>query len=153
MIVVHHHAAAVFERMKDIFAWIRANPARTAAIMGGITVFALACATPAILGAVGFSAIGPVAGSAAAAWQASMGSVVAGTLFAFLQSAAMGGAALGLFTGIGAAGAVVAVAAGVASPERVGEVVKTVRNFMDGVVNEVAQKVKGFFGWWSEKRD
>lgn len=70
-------------------------------------MFTLACATPAILGAIGFSAAGPVAGSIAAGWQASIGSVVAGSLFAFLQSAAMGGAAIGLFTGIGAVGGLI----------------------------------------------
>lgn len=54
---------------------------------------------------MGFSALGPVAGSFAAGWQAGIGgSVAAGSLFAFLQSAAMGGAAIGLFTGIGAVG-------------------------------------------------
>ncbi|KAL8792656.1 MAG: hypothetical protein Q9195_004716 [Heterodermia aff. obscurata] len=126
---------------------------KTAAIVGGIVISSLACATPAILGAVGFSAIGPVAESAAAAWQASMGSVVAGGLFSFLQSAAMGGAAMGVFTGIGTAGAVVAVAAGLASPERVGEVIETVRSFSEGVVNGVAEKVKGFLGWLNERKD
>lgn len=55
--------------------------------------------------------MGPVAGSIAAGWQASMGGyVVAGSLFAYLQSAAMGGAAIGLFAGIGAVGGVAAVA-------------------------------------------
>ena len=133
--------------MRDISAWIRANPTRTAGIVGGITIFALACATPAILGAVGFSAIGPVAGSAAAAWQASMGSVVAGSLFPFLQSAAMGGAAMGVFTGIGAAGAAVAIAAGLASPDRAGEIAEAVRGSCEGVVNNVAERFRGFFGW------
>lgn len=69
-----------------------------------VILFALACASPAILAAMGFSAVGPVAGSFAAGWQAGIGSVAAGSLFAFLQSAAMGGAAIGLFTGIGAVG-------------------------------------------------
>lgn len=53
---------------------------------------------------MGFSALGPVAGSFAAGWQAGIGYVATGSLFAFLQSAAMGGAAIGLFTGIGAVG-------------------------------------------------
>lgn len=39
-----------------------------------------------------------------------MGTVAAGSLFAFLQSAAMGGAAIGLFAGIGVLGGLVAVA-------------------------------------------
>ena len=133
--------------MRDISAWIREHPTRVAGMVGGITIFSLACATPAILGAVGFSAIGPVAGSAAAAWQASMGSVAAGSLFPFLQSAAMGGAAMGVFTGIGAAGAAVAIAAGLGSPERIGEVLEAVKGSCEGVVNNVAEKLRGFFGW------
>lgn len=51
---------------------------------------------------IGFSAAGPVAGSVAAGWQGSIGLVQAGSLFAWCQSAAMGGAAV---TGIIAAGA------------------------------------------------
>ena len=150
---MHHHAAAVLERLKDTSAWIRANPNRTAGIGGGITISLLACATPAVLNAVGFSSIGPVAGSAAAAWQASIGSVAAGTLFSFLQGAAMGGAALGVITSIGAAGAAVAVATALLSSEKVRKVAKAVRNFVEGVVNGIAEKVKGFFGWLWERRD
>ncbi|KAF1978490.1 hypothetical protein BU23DRAFT_366661, partial [Bimuria novae-zelandiae CBS 107.79] len=52
---------------------------------------------PHILGAIGFSAAGPVAGNAAAAWQTSIGPVAAGSSFAFLQSVAMGGAAASAF--------------------------------------------------------
>jgi hypothetical protein len=67
-----------------------------------------------VLGAIGFAAAGPVAGSAAAAWQSSIGLVEAGSIFAWCQSAAMGGAAVGgiLATGLGGAG--VAVGATVA---------------------------------------
>ena len=83
--------------------------------MFGIIIFALSCAMPAILGALGFGVSGPVLGSIAAGWQASMGTVAAGSLFVFLQSAAMGGAAMGLFTGIGALGAVMAVGGGLAT--------------------------------------
>ena len=64
----------------------------------GITI------VPVILPAIGFSAIGPVAESIAAAWQSSIGIVAAGTPFAFLQGAAMGGAAAGVFYGAGFAG-------------------------------------------------
>jgi len=39
----------------------------------------------------GMGAAGPIAGTAAAAAQASIGNVVAGSIFAFLQSIAMGG--------------------------------------------------------------
>ncbi|KAF3315165.1 hypothetical protein TWF173_004057 [Orbilia oligospora] len=48
-----------------------------------------ALAIPIILQIAGFSLLGPVAGSFAAAWQASIGNVVAGSLFAFLQSISM----------------------------------------------------------------
>ncbi|RAL67390.1 hypothetical protein DID88_008146 [Monilinia fructigena] len=66
---------------------------------------ASAAAIP-ILGAVGFSAIGPIAGSTAAAWQSGIGLVEAGSFFAWCQSAAMGGAAgVGIIgTGVGGAG-------------------------------------------------
>lgn len=92
--------------------WVRTHKVQTGLIVFGITIFALSLTMPAILGAIGFSASGPVLGSIAAGLQASMGSVAAGSLFAILQSAAMGGAAMGLFAGIGAFGA--AMAAGVA---------------------------------------
>ncbi|KAF3289959.1 hypothetical protein TWF970_003702 [Orbilia oligospora] len=62
---------------------------------------------PFALGAVGFSAIGPVAGSYAAAWQSSIGVVQAGSTFAALQSAAMTG---GVSVAGGAIGAVAPIA-------------------------------------------
>ncbi|OJJ65725.1 hypothetical protein ASPBRDRAFT_49547 [Aspergillus brasiliensis CBS 101740] len=73
----------------------------TAALAFGSTGLALATAPiagPAILGAAGFGATGPVAASLAAVWQSSIGAAQAGSLFATLQSAAMGGAAAGAFT-------------------------------------------------------
>lgn len=90
-------------------AWICANSKEFTIICVGIILFVLACATPAILGAIGFSAMGPVLGSIAAGWQASIGSVAAGTLFAFLQSVAMGEAVFGLVTGIRVLGVLVAL--------------------------------------------
>ncbi|KAL4242594.1 IFI6/IFI27 family protein [Abortiporus biennis] len=47
------------------------------------------------LGAIGFGAAGPIAGSIAATSQSAIGNVVAGSLFATLQSIAMGGALAG----------------------------------------------------------
>jgi hypothetical protein len=90
--------------------YIRENPAKFAFQAIGATALAASFVTVPVLGAVGFSAIGPVAGSAAAGWQASTGLVQAGSFFAWCQSAAMGGAALnGIFacgvTGAGFAGA------------------------------------------------
>ena len=64
-----------------------------------------------ILGAAGFAAAGPVAGSAATAWQSSIGLVQAGSVFAWCQSAAMGGAAVNGIVALGAAGGSVALAA------------------------------------------
>ncbi|KAH9081433.1 hypothetical protein EDB83DRAFT_543311 [Lactarius deliciosus] len=57
---------------------------------------------PAILYGLGFSAIGPVAGTTAATIQAGIGNVAAGSFFAMAQSAAMGGAIPAVFTAIGA---------------------------------------------------
>ncbi|KAH6666310.1 hypothetical protein B0J14DRAFT_491063 [Halenospora varia] len=83
-------------------------------LVGGV-ISTAALAAPAILGAIGFTAAGPAAGSIAAGWQAGIGVIEAGSLFAWCQSAAMGGAAVGgiLFTGLSGAGlAVGAVVAG-----------------------------------------
>ncbi|KAF3311449.1 hypothetical protein TWF173_008271 [Orbilia oligospora] len=73
------------------------------------TVFPVVCffAAPVAVSAYGFSAIGPVAGSYAAAWQSSIGVVQAGSTFAALQSAAMTG---GVSVAGGAIGAVAPIA-------------------------------------------
>jgi len=72
------------------------NPARFALQVTGAVISTAAFITVPIPGAVGFSALGPVAGSVAVGWQASIGPVE-GSLFALCQSAAMGGAvAIGL---------------------------------------------------------
>ncbi|KAG8532451.1 uncharacterized protein KY384_002328 [Bacidia gigantensis] len=68
---------------------------------GTVVGIGAAVALP-VLGFAGFGALGPIAGSSAAAWQTSIGVVQGGSLFAWCQSAAMGGAAL---NGIAAAGA------------------------------------------------
>ncbi|KAG4034469.1 hypothetical protein MFRU_003g04300 [Monilinia fructicola] len=73
-------------------------------VLGGITTVASVATIP-ILGAVGFSAAGPLAGSTAAAWQSGIGLVQAGSIFAWCQSAAMGGAAVGGIIGAGVGGA------------------------------------------------
>ncbi|KAL0956827.1 hypothetical protein HGRIS_002938 [Hohenbuehelia grisea] len=61
-----------------------------AAAAGGALIAPVAA--PAVLGLVGFGAAGPVAGTMAAAMQASIGNVVLGSAFAGAQSVAMGGA-------------------------------------------------------------
>ena len=121
----------MLECLQRLSAWIRANRYLAVGFFSGITTSALAFATPLLLGIVGFSGIGPVAGTLAAAWQASIGSVVAGTPFALLQSAAMGGAAMSAVTGIGAASAGVAVASVLASNDTVGRMVKHVQKFVE----------------------
>jgi len=79
-------------------------------VTGGIVSLASLVALP-ILGAVGFGMAGPAVGSAAAAWQSSIGLVEAGSFFTWCQSAAMGGAAVGGILATGFAGAGVAVVA------------------------------------------
>jgi hypothetical protein len=88
--------------------------------VGVLAVTASVVAVP-ILGAAGFAATGPVAGSAAAAWQSSIGLVEAGSLFAWCQSAAMGGVALNGIFSLGVAGAGVAGVATVPAVPRLAE--------------------------------
>lgn len=83
----------------------KAHPIRTGIQVAGLTLStASLCAVP-VLGIVGFNAVGPAANSAAAAWQASIGLVQANSLFAWCQSAAMSGSALGSIKLVGVAGA------------------------------------------------
>ena len=98
--------------MGDRFrAYARAHPFLLASqIIGGVTMTASVAALP-VLGLAGFAASGPVAGSAAAAWQSSIGLVQAGSLFSWCQGAAMGGAAVNGIIAGGAAGGGVALAA------------------------------------------
>ncbi len=84
--------------------YAKAHPVLTGLQIVGATFSVLSlCAVPA-LGAIGFTAAGPAANSVAAAWQASMGVVKAGSLFSWCQSAAMGGGALGGIQAAGIAG-------------------------------------------------
>lgn len=84
---------------------IKAHPYLSALQASGVLLSTVSLGAPLILGAAGFSAIGPVAGSAAAAWQSSTGLVQAGSFFAWCQSAAMGGAAVGGIVAAGTVGA------------------------------------------------
>ena len=86
--------------------------------------------------------MGPVAGSIAAGWQASMGTVAAGSIFAFLQSAAMGGAAMGLFTGVGAVGVLVALVGVGASMKFVKEKVSEIGEVVSEKFVEVGEVIK-----------
>jgi hypothetical protein len=78
-------------------------------VSAGFVLAGTSVAAPAILGAVGYSAAGPLASSTTAAWQASLGAVQAGSLFAWLQGATMGGAAAAPIAATGLAGAATAV--------------------------------------------
>jgi hypothetical protein len=95
----------VFDRLRNFTAsvtsYVHEHPWETAFALLSVLSIAI---VPVILPAIGFSAIGPFAESIAVAWQSSIGIVAAGTPFAFLQSAAMGGAAAGVFYGAGVAG-------------------------------------------------
>ena len=69
-----------------------------------------AVAPTCVMFATGFGPAGPVAGSLAAAWQATMGGAVAsGSAFAVLQSMAMGGSAtaMALVSALASAGAAI----------------------------------------------
>ena len=70
----------------------------------GLAVSALSVLTIPVLGAIRFTAAGLVAGSATAAWQASIRAIQSGSLFTWCQSAAMGGAAMGSVQAVGIAG-------------------------------------------------
>lgn len=84
--------------------YAKVHPVLTGLQIVGTTLSVLSfCAVPA-LGAIGFTAAGPAANTVAAAWQASIGAVKAGSLFAWCQSAAMGGGALGGIQAAGVAG-------------------------------------------------
>jgi len=85
--------------------YARSHPYIFGAQIIGTFVSGTLLATPAIATAIGFSALGPVAGSMAAGWQASMPLVQASSWFAWCQSAVMGGTTMGLATigtGLGA---------------------------------------------------
>ena len=88
----------------QIDSYVQTHPFHVAAAAIGI---GLPIVSSSVLPLLGFGALGPGAGSIAAGWQASIGNVAAGSLFSTLQSAGMGGAAAGIFTGIGVTGGVV----------------------------------------------
>lgn len=123
--------------VESLTTWVKAHKKQIAFILVGIITLAVCLAMPAMLGAIGFGANGPIIGSMAAAWQASIGSVAAGSLFSFLQSAAMGGAAMGLFTGVGVLGGVVTIVGAVTTIEVVQKkcseaIEKSVKKMTDG---------------------
>ncbi|QRV98990.1 interferon-induced 6-16 family protein [Ceratobasidium sp. AG-Ba] len=103
--------------LNDIGIVIHDNPKASAALFIGVSVLIANIYTggaliPMTLKAIGFGSQGPISGSIASFIQANMGSINAGSIFAQLQSAAMGGATLAqlqqmatvAFAGLGAAG-------------------------------------------------
>ncbi len=103
--------------------YAKAHPVLTGLQVVGTTVSVLSFFAVPVLGAVGFTAAGPAAGSAAAAWQSSMGVVKAGSLFSWCQSAAMGGGALSGIQAAGVAGTALA---------RVGDLPELMETFRKG---------------------
>jgi hypothetical protein len=80
---------------RSISNYAKAHPVLTGIQTVGLTLSATPFFVVPVLGVMEFTAVGPAAGLLAAAWQASIGAVQAGSLFAWCQSAAMGGTALG----------------------------------------------------------
>ncbi|KAG9092492.1 hypothetical protein FRC06_011905 [Ceratobasidium sp. 370] len=106
----------------DMGVFVLENPKATMALFIGATILATGGGSlvPMALNAVGFGAQGPIAGSIAALVQGQLGTISAGSAFAQLQSAAMGGAAIVelqkittvAFAGLGAIGAASLLGAG-----------------------------------------
>lgn len=71
-----------FERLRD---YAKQNPTAFGFQAAGLALGIISMAVVPFLGAIGFTAIGPAAGSIAAGWQASLGIVQAGSLFAWCQ--------------------------------------------------------------------
>ncbi|KAJ7616732.1 hypothetical protein B0H17DRAFT_1152607 [Mycena rosella] len=72
---------------KAVMEFIKAHPWELLGSLGFIIFGIVLIANP--LAAIGFGSLGPIAGSIAAGWQATIGNVAAGSLFAFLQSVGM----------------------------------------------------------------
>ncbi|KAI9901104.1 hypothetical protein N3K66_002921 [Trichothecium roseum] len=97
-------AGYVQDRSGEAAKYSRDNPAHAALIAAGVTLLAvpgvITVPVTGILGLVGFTGQGVLAGSTAAAIQSGIGNVVAGSVFAFGQSFAAGGQALAALNGI-----------------------------------------------------
>lgn len=101
--------AALSLFMSNLSTWAGKHPEQFALIVSGIILITFASLSPTILAAIGFGPAGPVAQSIAAGIQSSIGSVSAGSVFAILQGAAMGGEAKAIFPLIGIFGAAMAI--------------------------------------------
>lgn len=104
--------------MSNFSTWVGA-PRAIHLIVSGIILVTFASLSPTVLAAVGFGPTGPVAQSIAAGIQSSIGSVSAGSAFAILQSAAMGGQAKAIFPLIEIFGAAMTILGVVPAVEQV----------------------------------
>ncbi|KFZ07988.1 hypothetical protein V502_09630 [Pseudogymnoascus sp. VKM F-4520 (FW-2644)] len=100
-----HHGHKLYNCYRDvppfIFDWMRAHPGQAVFyVVNGILVFTPAALTGPLLTSMGWGASGPVAGSVAASLQTMLGNVGAGSIFAYLQSAAMGGYGVAAVNGV-----------------------------------------------------
>ncbi|KAK0637614.1 hypothetical protein DIS24_g10633 [Lasiodiplodia hormozganensis] len=99
---------ALFQQAKTHFKdsatktwnWAQEHPWQAGFIVLGIVTIVVApVVAPKVLAAFGFTAVGPAAGTAAAAMQSLISPVAAGSIFAIMQSAAMGGYGLAIVVG------------------------------------------------------
>lgn len=98
-------AAANIRRIPSIIEdYARENPARFGLQVLGTAVLTGSIATVPVVGAMGFSSTGPVAGSIATGLQSLIGLVEAGSIFALCQSLTMGGAAVSGLVLVGLSG-------------------------------------------------
>lgn len=117
LLICERTALSLF--MSNFSAWVGKHPEQFALIVSGIILITFASLSPTILAAVGFGPTGPVVQGIAAGIQSSIGSVSAGSAFAILQSAAMGGQAKAIFPLIGMFGAAMTIFGVVPAVEQV----------------------------------
>ena len=139
----------------NITDWIRSHPRETKIVGAGLVA---ACLCPLIMGpllaGIGFGAAGPIAGrllphvfddmlakasqgSLAAAIQATLGPVAAGSLFAVLQSAAMGGYGAAIVAGtMSGTSLVVAVSAAIHSFLQTKNIAQSEAGALQGIRSE-----------------
>ncbi|KAK2733928.1 hypothetical protein FQN57_001911 [Myotisia sp. PD_48] len=100
----------IAEAARDLFGFVAGGIKVPLAVLG-VLLASTPIIGPMVLGGFGFTAVGPAAGSSAALWQATIGNVVAGSVFAWCQSAAMGGLAVGFNVASAAGAAILGLAA------------------------------------------
>jgi hypothetical protein len=97
---------ATMAATQPLLGWIAAHPYQTMFhVVNGVVLLTPAAATVPFFNALGLSAGGPVAGSAATSIMSFFGYVPAGGIYATAQSAAMGGYGASIAAGAAQAGA------------------------------------------------